>query len=440
MTVEVTEIRYVVDPGGRITGNTRVPGDKSISHRAVILGAIAEGNTRVSNLLEGTDVLATVAAFRKMSVQIEGPESGEMLIRGVGLHGLSVPSEALDLGNSGTAMRLMTGLLAGQCFDSRLTGDRSLSRRPMRRVIDPLTLMGASIESTAQGTPPLKVRSVDRLSGIRYVLPVASAQVKSALLLAGLYSAGETCIEEPRPTRDHTERMLAGFQYPCERTDSTVCLTGGGLLRGTEIDVPADLSSAAFFIVAATIAATSRLRLHSVGINPTRTGVIEILRSMGASIETENEHEICGEPIADIVVRSAPLRGVKVPADLVPLSIDEFPILCIAAACAAGTTTIRGASELRHKESDRISSMVAGLRGLGIDTEEFDDGMSIRGGDFDGGVVNSFGDHRVAMAFCVAGLRARSPVEIRDCGNVVTSFPGFIRTASSCGLRINERR
>lgn len=416
----------------------RVPGDKSISHRAVMLGSIAEGATRVSNLLEGSDVLATVAAFRQMSVEIEGPENGCLSITGVGLRGLAAPTDSLDLGNSGTAMRLLTGLLAGQQFGSRLTGDASLSGRPMRRVVDPLTQMGASITSTARGTPPLDVHAVDSLKGIEYALPVASAQVKSAVLLAGLYARGKTCVEEPRPTRDHTERMLAGFGYPCERNGRSVCVQGGGNLYGSVIDVPADLSSAAFFIVASTIAPGSQLRLSGVGMNPTRTGVIDILRRMGASIEMEGERVVCGEPVADIVVRYAPLKGIDVPLDLVPLSIDEFPVLCIAAGCARGTTTIRGAAELRHKESDRISSMVSGLRALGISTEEFEDGMSITGGEMTGGSVDSFGDHRVAMSFCIAGLRASTRIEVGDCGNITTSFPGFLRTVSDCGLRISD--
>jgi len=403
-----------------------------------MLGSIAEGTTRVANILEGTDVLATVAAFRKMSVTIEGPENGHLSVEGVGLSGLGAPTGEIDLGNSGTAMRLLAGLLAGQRFHSRLTGDASLSARPMRRVIDPLARMGASIIPAEHGTPPLDVHPAGPLRGIRYTLPVASAQVKSAVLLAGIYATGETCVDEPRPTRDHTERMLAGFGYPCERKDGSVCIRGGGRLNGTDIDVPADLSSAAFFIVASTLAPGSELTLAGVGVNPTRAGVIDILRSMGASIELERERLVCGEPVADIVVRYAPLRGVDVPVELVPLSIDEFPILCVAAACARGKTTIRGAAELRHKESDRISSMVAGLRALGIGVEEFEDGMRITGGEPSGGSVDSSGDHRIAMAFCVAGLRAGSRIEVRDCGNIATSFPGFLQIASDCGLRVSE--
>ena len=432
------EIRYRVEPGGELSGELRVPGDKSISHRAVILGAVAEGLTEVTNLLEGADVLATIAAFRQMGVEIEGPDNGRLAIAGVGLRGLSAPGGELDLGNSGTAMRLMTGLLAGQAFKSILTGDESLSSRPMRRVTEPLALMGALIETTAGGTPPLVVHPVNGLNGIRYALPVASAQVKSSILLAGLYATGETCIEEPVPTRDHTERMLNGFLYPCETSSAGICLSGGSRLHPMGIDVPSDISSAAFFIVAAAIAPAASLRLRGVGVNPTRTGVLEILRLMGAAIDVENEQQVCGETVADIVVRSAPLKGIDVPVELVPLAIDEFPAICIAAACARGSTTIRGAAELRHKESDRIKAMVNGLRELGIDARELEDGMRIAGGDMTGGCVDSAGDHRIAMAFSVAGLRARTGIEIRDCGSIGTSFPGFLETANRCGIRIHD--
>ena len=427
-----------MDPGGALCGDLRVPGDKSISHRAVILGAIAEGHTGVTNLLQGTDVLATIEAFRRMGVEIEGPANGDLSIRGVGLTGLRAPNGALDLGNSGTAMRLMAGLLAGQNFTSTLVGDESLSNRPMKRLTEPLTRMGAHIETTARGTSPLIVHPVKRLTGIHYRLPVASAQVKSAILLAGLYANGETCIEEPVRTRDHTERMLNGFQYPCKTSSAGICLSGNGRLCGAIIDVPSDLSSAAFFIVAATIAPDAVLRLSAVGINPTRTGVLDILRLMGASIDLENKRQACGEPVADIVVRTATLKGVEIPVELVPLAIDEFPVICIAAACARGDTTIRGAAELRHKESDRILAMVNGLRSLGIEVQEYEDGMTIHGGTLNGGSVASAGDHRIAMAFSVAGMRARSAIEIQDCGSISTSFPGFLEIAAKCGLRIHD--
>ncbi|MDJ0955647.1 MAG: 3-phosphoshikimate 1-carboxyvinyltransferase [Arenicellales bacterium] len=431
-------MRYLVRPGGQIIGDIRVPGDKSISHRAVILGSIATGDTGVTGLLEGTDVLATIEALRSLGVEIQGPEQGRLLIRGVGLTGLRTPNKMLDLGNSGTAMRLLTGLLAGQKFPTTLVGDESLSRRPMRRVTNPLAQMGARVDTAANGTPPLSITPVNGLHGIHYALPVASAQVKSALLLAGLYANGETCIEEPVPTRDHTERMLTGFGYPCTQHDHGVCVVGGGVLHGVQIDVPADLSSAAFFIVAATIAHDSKLRLSHVGVNPTRAGVLDILREMGAHIELDSQREVCGEPVADLVVQSAPLKGIDIPPDKVPLAIDEFPVLCIAAASAQGITTIRGATELRHKESDRISAMVQGLRELGVEVDEYEDGLCIQGGEISGGSVASHGDHRIAMAFCVAGVGAKFDVEVKGCDNIVTSFPGFLETAVRSGLRIDD--
>lgn len=432
-----TNTRYVVRPGGRLRGDMRVPGDKSISHRAIILGSIAQGKTTVNGVLHGTDVLATVEAFRKMGVNITAPNGGTLSIEGVGLNGLSPPQGELDLGNSGTAMRLMAGLLAGQKFGTRLIGDESLSARPMRRVTDPLTQMGARVETGPQGTPPLTIHPVRGLNGIHYVLPVASAQVKSALLLAGLYAKGETCIEEPVPTRDHTERMLRGFGYACTHQGQGICINGAGALQGREIDVPADLSSAAFFIVAATIAENSMLRLLHVGVNPTRTGLLAILQKMGAVIRIERRREVCGEPVADLQVESARLTGIDVPREQITLAIDEIPILCVAAACADGVTTLRGAAELRHKESDRISCMVDGLRGVGIEVEEYADGMSIRGGDIRGGLVRSCGDHRIAMAFCMAGIKARSSIEIADCGSIATSFPDFFETARNSGVNIH---
>ena len=433
-------LQYVVRPAGGLSGDLRVSGDKSISHRSVILGSIAVGTTKISGILQATDVFATIDAFRKMGVKITGPDEGNVSIQGVGLDGLSPPEDKLNLGNSGTAMRLLAGLLAGQKFGTNLVGDDSLSGRPMRRVTDPLAKMGARVETGPEGTPPLSIKPVGDLNGIHYVLPVASAQVKSALLLAGLYAHGETCIEEPVPTRDHTERMLGGFDYPCRQREHGMCLRGGGVLHGTQIDIPADLSSAAFFIVAATIAEGSHLRLSHVGVNPTRIGLLNILKTMGAVIRVEHEREICGEPVAELEVESAKLQGVEVPLEQVSLAIDEFPILCIAAAYAQGVTMIRGATELRHKESDRISSMVKGLRNLGIDVEEYSDGMSIRGGQVQGGTVSSNGDHRVAMAFCIAGVQATSSVEIQDCGNIVTSFPGFFDAAKSCGMDIHASR
>ena len=376
-----SNIQFRVASGGRLLGRLRVPGDKSISHRSIMLGALANGETRVSGFLEGADALATLRAFRSMGVDIQGPEQGVVSIQGVGLHGLKAPSEPLDLGNSGTSMRLLTGLLAGQSFDSVLTGDRSLSGRPMRRVTEPLARMGALIETTGQGTAPLRIRGGQRLRGIDYDMPVASAQVKSALLLAGLYAEGNTRVREPAVTRDHTERMLAGFGYPVVRDQAGwVSVAAGGHLTGGAIDVPADISSAAFFLVGASIADGSEVVLEHVGMNPTRTGVIEILRLMGAEIEVANEREVGGEPVADLLVRSRPLRGVRIPEALVPLAIDEFPALFVAAACARGETVLTGAEELRVKESDRIAVMADGLQAMGVKAEPTPDGIRIEGG------------------------------------------------------------
>lgn len=432
-------LTFLAEPGGRLQGSLRVPGDKSISHRSIMLGSLAEGVTEVSGFLEGEDSLATLQAFRAMGVQIEGPEQGRVTIHGVGLHGLQAPAGPLDLGNSGTSMRLMSGLLAGQAFDSVLTGDASLSSRPMRRVTDPLASMGARIETTEKGTAPLHIRGGSRLMGIEYALPVASAQIKSCLLLAGLYAEGRTCVTEPAPTRDHTERMLSGFGYAVERSGSTACVEGGGSLTATPIDVPADISSAAFFMVGASIAEGSDVTLQHVGINPTRTGVIDILRLMGADISLENAREVGGEPVADIRVRSAQLQGVCIPEALVPLAIDEFPVLFVAAACAEGETVLTGAEELRVKESDRIQVMADGLVALGVDARPTPDGMVIQGGTIGSGRVHAHGDHRIAMAFSMAALRAQGQIEIDDCANVNTSFPGFVKLATEAGLTVRER-
>jgi len=436
----MTTLAFFAEPGGALQGRVRVPGDKSISHRAIMFGALARGTTTISGFLEGADCLATLQAFRALGVRIDGPERGGVTVQGVGLHGLSAPRGPLDMGNSGTSMRLMTGILAGQAFDTLLTGDASLTRRPMRRVTEPLALMQARIEATAAGCAPLWIHGGQRLRGIDYTLPVASAQVKSCLLLAGLYAQGCTRITEPAPTRDHTERMLEGFGYPLQREGArTVALAGGAELIGTAIDVPADLSSAAFFLVGASIAPGSDLLLEHVGINPTRTGVIDILRLMGADITVLNPRLAGGEPVADLRVRHAPLRGVRIPAALVPLAIDEFPALFIAAACAEGETILTGAEELRVKESDRIQGMAEGLSTLGIAAEPTADGIRIRGGALTGGVVHSYGDHRIAMSFAVAALRARTPLTICDCANVTTSFPDFVALARHAGLALQEQ-
>jgi 3-phosphoshikimate 1-carboxyvinyltransferase len=434
--MQQANVIFRVNCGGKLSGRLRVPGDKSISHRSIMLGSLADGTTEVTGFLEGEDALATLAAFRAMGVRIEGPEQGRVVVHGVGLRGLRAPAEPIYCGNSGTSMRLLAGILSAQAFDATLTGDASLTRRPMKRVVGPLAQMGAKIESTEAGTAPLKIHGSQRLQGIAYRSPVASAQVKSAILLAGLYAAGQTCVSESAPSRDHTERMLTGMGYAVDRAEGTACLEGGGALKATRIDVPADISSAAFFLVGASIAGGSDLTLEHVGINPTRTGVIEILRLMGADIEVLNEREAGGEPVADLRVRSAKLRGVQIPEALVPLAIDEFPVLFVAAACAEGETVLTGAEELRVKESDRIAVMAEGLQAVGVDAEPRPDGMRIRGGRIGGGRIDSRGDHRIAMSFAIAALRANDTITIDDCANVNTSFPGFAELARSAGLGI----
>jgi 3-phosphoshikimate 1-carboxyvinyltransferase len=437
-------LSFEVAPGGALRGELRVPGDKSISHRAVMLAAIADGESEIDGFLEGADSLATLGAFRAMGVAADGPDNGCLRVRGGGLQGLAAPGAALDLGNSGTSMRLLCGLLAGQSFASTLIGDASLSRRPMGRVIEPLTRMGARIEATPEGRAPLRVLPAAELTAIDYVLPVASAQVKSSLLLAGLYARGETCVREPAVTRDHTERMLRAFGHPVSRDGARVCVRGGGRLTATALTVPADISSAAFFLVGASIAPGSDLTLTQVGMNPTRIGVINILRMMGADITVERPRELGGEPVADLRVRAANLRGIAIPEEQVPLAIDEFPALCIAAACADGTTRVQGAAELRVKESDRIQVMADGLAALGVAVETRPDGMRIEGvgaaGLLGGGRVDGHGDHRIAMAFAMAALRAAAPIRVDDCANVDTSFPGFAAAAAGVGLALTEQR
>lgn len=432
----MTTISFTVEPGSGLQGCLRVPGDKSISHRAIMLGSLAEGTTRIRGFLQGEDCLATLNAFRAMGVDIQHIGQGQMVIEGVGLEGLKPPENPLHMGNSGTSMRLLCGLLAGQRFDTMLTGDASLTRRPMKRVTEPLSRMGACIETTPAGTAPLYIYGGRHLVGIDYAMPMASAQVKSCLLLAGLYARGRTCISESAPTRDHTERMLQGFGYPVERNSLRVCLTGGHRLDACAIDVPADISSAAFFLVGASIAENAELVLEHVGVNPTRIGIIHILRQMGGELELFNKRQAGGEPVADIRVRSTSLRGIHIPKELVSLAIDEFPALFIAAACAEGETVLTGAEELRVKESDRIQVMAEGLQTLGGIVQPTPDGMIIRGTRLHGGRVNSYGDHRVAMAFAMAALGARGVIHIADCANVNTSFPGFVELARSVGLNI----
>jgi len=435
-TMNTKNVIFKMKAGGAVNGTIRVAGDKSISHRSIMLGALAEGLTEVEGFLEGEDSLATLQAFRDMGVVIEGPDDGKVRIHGVGVNGLKAPPGPIYLGNSGTGMRLFSGLLAGQAFDTELTGDESLSKRPMERVAAPLRLMGANIESNEGGRPPLKIKGGQQLKGINYDMPMASAQVKSCLLLAGMYAEGETQVTEPAPTRDHTERMLNGFGYDVVREGAVAKLQGGGSLTAGKIDVPADISSAAFFMVAASITPGANLLLQHVGLNPTRVGIINILRQMGADIVIEAESEVGGEPVGDIRIKHAPLKGIHIPEDQVPLAIDEFPVLFIAAVCAEGETILTGAEELRVKESDRIQVMADGLAQLGVRTEVRPDGIAIKQSKIKGGVVHSHGDHRIAMSFAVASLIAEGDITIQDCANVATSFPNFVALAQQVGMNI----
>lgn len=427
---------WISEPAHPLRGDVRVPGDKSVSHRAIMFASLADGESRITGFLEGEDTRATARAFAQMGVRIETPNASERIVYGVGINGLKPPAAAIDCGNAGTGMRLLTGLLAGQGFDTTLVGDESLSKRPMRRVIEPLAKMGANIQSQPGGLPPLRISRKSTLRGIDYTLPVASAQVKSALLLAGLYAQGETQVTEPHPTRDYTERMLRAFGYPIEFSAGHARLTGGHRLGATDMVVPADFSSAAFFLVAASITPGSELSMRDVGMNPRRTGLLQALRLMGADIRETNARELGGEPVADLVVRHAPLHGIEVPIALVPDMIDEFPSLFVAAAAATGTTRVTGAAELRVKESDRIAVMAMGLRALGIAIEETADGAIIHGGALRGGEADSTGDHRCAMSFCIAGLVANAPVRVLDCANVATSFPDFVEMANGCGFAL----
>lgn len=434
---------YIVHPVATTNGAVRVPGDKSISHRTLMLGGVAEGVTEARGFLESEDCLATMKAMRALGVRIEQSGPQAVRVHGVGLRGLRAANHTLDMGNSGTAMRLMTGLLAGQSFDSELIGDASLMKRPMERAATPLRTMGASIETSA-GKPPVRIKGVGRLKGIRYELPVASAQVKSAVLLGGLYAEGVTTVIEPAVTRDHTERMLLSFGCKVEASHGEVRLTPPARLEACSFDVPGDFSSAAFFMVAGSISRGAGLTIAGVGINPTRTGLLDILALMGADLRVVNHRSAGAEPVADIEVRPARLKGIHVPEHLVPLAIDEFPVLFVAAACAEGETIVTGAEELRVKESDRIAVMAEGLKAMGVECEVLADGIRIQGRPepqvFSGGDVDSHGDHRIAMSFSVASLRARAPIRILDVANVATSFPDFPGVARSAGLdvRLNE--
>jgi 3-phosphoshikimate 1-carboxyvinyltransferase len=430
--------KFIAKPATTLSGELKIPGDKSISHRSIMLGSLSEGVTKVSGFLEGEDALSTLKAFQAMGVKIKR-EDDNVTIHGVGIHGLKKPEKPLDLGNSGTSIRLMSGILAAQAFDSKLVGDETLSKRPMGRVISPLKDMGAVIQSN-DDRPPLKITGGQSLKGIDYDLPVASAQVKSCVLLAGLYADGDTCVTEPAPTRNHTERMLKGLGYDVRVNDNQICLTGGGKLSATAIQVPSDISSAAFFMVAACIAPKSDITLMGVNINPTRTGVIDILKLMGANLALSNEREIGGELLADIRIKSSELKGIQIPKALVPLAIDEFPAVFIAASCAQGETILTGAKELRVKESDRIQVMADGLDILGVKNEVLDDGIKIQGGEFKEptSIIESHHDHRISMSFAVASLRCAYPIEINGVDNVMTSFPNFVDLANSAGMDITE--
>jgi len=431
-------MNFIVEPSALKSGTVSVPGDKSISHRALMLGAIAEGRTSVSGFLPGEDCLASLAALQAMGVSINQSSATDLVIEGTGENGLSAPAQVLDMGNSGTAMRLFAGLLAGQPFPSQLTGDASLNNRPMQRVIKPLSMMGASIQSN-DGKPPLVIRG-QPLHGLVYSMPVASAQVKSAILLAGLYADGEVVVHQPAVTRDHTERMLSTMGVELRAGETQIIMRGGQRPRGTDIQVPADLSSAAFVILAALLSSEAEVTITGVGVNQTRTGVIEILQSMGADIGIANVRLYGEEPVADLTVRSSSLHGVTVSPAKVSLAIDEFPVLFIAAACAEGKTTFSGIRELRVKESDRIAAMAEGLRALSVAVDETEDGAVVHGGRLYGGKVNSHGDHRIAMSFAVAGTVAEWAVRIEDTAAVGTSFPGFVDSMRSLGVNIETEQ
>jgi 3-phosphoshikimate 1-carboxyvinyltransferase len=430
-------MHFTVNPSNVHDATVSVPGDKSISHRALMLGSIADGSTHVGGFLAGEDCLATLVAMRAMGISIDRKGETDVVVHGAGLHGLSKPELPLDMGNSGTAMRLMAGLLSGQAFDSQLVGDESLSSRPMGRVMKPLSAMGADIDSE-DGRPPLTVHGKRVLTALDYEMPVASAQVKSAVLLAGMYADGITSVTEPAITRDHTERMLGAMGVEVRTSGPHISIQGGQTLKSCPIQVPGDLSSAAFVILAALLSDSAEVVIESVGVNPTRTGVIDILQAMGADISLENPRLLSQEPVADIRVRSSAMQGGVVDPGLVSLAIDEFPVLFVAAAAARGSTRFSGIGELRVKESDRIAAMSAGLRSLGIEVDESADGAVVHGGQFCGGAVESFGDHRIAMSLAVAAGSASEPVVVRDTAAVETSFPGFAALMASLGLNIES--
>lgn len=431
----MTACDFVCHPTEALRGVVSVPGDKSLSHRALILGAIAKGVTTIDGFLDSEDCLATLRAFESMGVLIERPKVASIILHGVGKHGLRAPNQPIDCGNSGTTMRLLAGLLAAQTFDSELYGDKSLSKRPMNRVAHPLNAMGASV-TTQDGCSPISIQGDRRLKGMTYILKEASAQVKTALLLAGMYADGPVSVIEQAHTRDHTERMLEAFSYPIQICGHRITIDPEAECEGAAIRIPKDVSSAAFFIVAATLIPGSELHIRAVGINSRRTGMLRVLELMGADIRFSRQRRYGQEPVADLTIRHASLRGIEIPASMVSSAIDEFPVLFIAAACASGQTVLRGAQELRYKESDRIAVMAHGLQRLGIEVHTFEDGILIQGGQLRGGTVDSFGDHRVAMSFAVAGALASEPVTVLNCAEVSTSFPGFVQTAKHVKMPI----
>jgi 3-phosphoshikimate 1-carboxyvinyltransferase len=437
-----TTRKFEAQPARSVSGAMAVPGDKSISHRALMLSGVAEGTSEVTGFLASEDCLASLTAMRALGVPIDRPSPTQVVIHGVGLRGLHDAGFALDMGNAGTAMRLFTGLLSAQAFDSRLIGDASLMKRPMERVAAPLREMGADVR-TRSGTPPVDIGGGRGLRGIEYRMPVASAQVKSAILLAALYADSPTTVIAPAVNRDHSERMLESCGVRVDTEGLRTTLHPPQRLSNQRINVPGDFSSAAFFIVAGLLgAAPGGLLIQNVGLNPTRTGLLDVLRSMGGDIEVQNPRQSGAEPVADLLIRASALHGVEMPAALVPLAIDELPVLFVAAACASGETVVTGAEELRVKESDRIAAMSAGLRSLGVEHSVLPDGLRIEGrGEgpaFSGGEIDSFGDHRIAMSFAVASLRAAAAISILDVANVATSFPGFVGLARSVGLDVRE--
>jgi len=444
LSAHASPAKLIAHPVSRLQGRVRAPGDKSVSHRSLMFGALALGETRITGLLEGEDVLATAAALRAMGAQIEHEGAGAWRVRGFGVGGGREPDNVLDLGNSGTSARLLSGILASHRFTSFMTGDGSLRRRPMQRVIEPLSRMGARFEAREGGRMPLAVIGTDEMVPIEYRLPVASAQVKSAILLAGLNTAGETTVIEPEATRDHTERMLRHFGaevrvVPAEGGGKRITVVGWPELKARDIVVPGDPSSAAFAVVAAAIRPGSDVTVENVGLNPLRAGLYETLRDMGADIEFQNQREIGGEPVADLRVRGGELKGVEVPPERAPSMIDEYPILAVAASCAKGTTRMLGLAELRAKESDRLASVAAGLAANGVRHEMGADNLIVHGTGAPpqgGGLVVTHLDHRIAMSFLVLGLASREPVAVDDGSPIDTSFPGFSRLMNELGGRV----